>query len=322
MSNNETPREEPKFDAAAPSIIPSATDENAPEAVAADAAKSQAPADKLPEAPQLATELNAHPEPKPDPAAERKPEATITFLPALRTAPEEKKFDGPEIVVKPRGSARFGLLAACVAIAASFGAVAGSLSVAKLQPMFAAALPPPAPVQPAPKDNTADEMKAVRDTVTQLRTATRTLSEQVASLKTSVNSSSNAQNAQITKLTETIDRVEKSQAEQRRAATTTTSTTAAVAQRQAAADVTGSIKPQTQASQQPATDAQAALRQSVVQGWVLRRVYDGAALIEGRDGIIEVEPGEIAPGLGRIEGIKRQDGRWVVVTSRGLVVGR
>jgi hypothetical protein len=55
---------------------------------------------------------------------------------------------------------------------------------------------------------------------------------------------------------------------------------------------------------------------------VLRRVYDGAALIEGRDGIIEVEPGIVAPGLGRVESIKRQDGRWVVVTSRGLVVGR
>jgi len=241
----------------------------------------------------------------------------------LRVAPEQKKeFEGPEILVKPRNSARFGLLAACVAIAASFGAVAGSLSVAKLQPMFAAAPPPPAPVQPAQpaqKDNVADEMKALKDTVTQLRTATRTLSEQVASLKTSVSSSNNAQNAQITKLSETIDRVEKSQAEQRRAATT--STTAAVAQRQAAADVTGSIaaKSQAQPSQQ---DAQAALRQHVVQGWVLRRVYDGAALIEGRDGIIEVEPGEIAPGLGRIEGIRRQDGRWVVVTSRGLVVGR
>ena len=38
---------------------------------------------------------------------------------------------------------------------------------------------------------------------------------------------------------------------------------------------------------------------------MLRRVYDGAALIEGRDGIIEVEPGMVAPGLGRIEAIKR-----------------
>ena len=30
----------------------------------------------------------------------------------------------------------------------------------------------------------------------------------------------------------------------------------------------------------------------------------------------------VAPGLGRIEDIKRQDGRWVVMTSRGLVIGR
>ena len=69
-------------------------------------------------------------------------------------------------------------------------------------------------------------------------------------------------------------------------------------------------------------DPPTTLKPPIVQGWVLRRVYDGAALIEGRDGIIEVEPGIVAPGLGRIEGIKRQDGRWVVVTSRGLVVGR
>ena len=55
---------------------------------------------------------------------------------------------------------------------------------------------------------------------------------------------------------------------------------------------------------------------------MLRRVYDGAALIEGRDGIIEVEPGMVAPGLGRIEASSAQDGRWVVVTSRGLVIGR
>jgi len=55
------------------------------------------------------------------------------------------------------------------------------------------------------------------------------------------------------------------------------------------------------------------LKQPTVPGWVLRRVYDGAALIEGRDGIVEVEPGMITPGLGRVEAIKRQDGRWVVV---------
>jgi hypothetical protein len=69
-------------------------------------------------------------------------------------------------------------------------------------------------------------------------------------------------------------------------------------------------------------DPPTTLKPPIVHGWVLRRVYDGAALIEGRDGVIEVEPGIPVPGLGRIEAIKRQDGRWVVVTARGLIVGR
>ncbi len=41
-----------------------------------------------------------------------------------------------------------------------------------------------------------------------------------------------------------------------------------------------------------------------------------------RGGILEVIPGDNVPGLGRIDGIRRQDGRWVVVTSRGLIVPR
>jgi hypothetical protein len=322
MSNNETPKEEPKLELSAPSIVPAASEAKADEpAVAASTTKSEATVEKLPEAPKL-PESTARPEPKGE---------TVIMLPALRPAPAaqektEKTYAGPEIVMKPRGSARFGLLAACVAIAASFGAVAGSLSVAKLGPMFAAA-PAPAPVMPAPKDNTADEVKALRETVAQLRASTKSLGDNLGALKSALNSSNTTQNGQIAKLTEALDRVEKGQAEQRRAAaagaaTTTASTTAAVATRAAAADVTGSIPSRPAAQLPTASETQAALRQSVVQGWVLRRVYDGAALIEGRDGIIEVEPGAVAPGLGRIEGIKRQDGRWVVVTSRGLVIGR
>jgi hypothetical protein len=60
----------------------------------------------------------------------------------------------------------------------------------------------------------------------------------------------------------------------------------------------------------------------IVEGWVLRDVYRGAAMIQGRGGIIEVVPGDHLPALGRIEALQRQDGRWVVVTSRGLIVSR
>ena len=312
MSDNETPREEPKFEAAAPSIVPAADDAKGEagtdakadaELAAAGAAQSESPAAKLPEAPRLSTEPSARAEPKPEPISERKPDAAIARMPALRTAPEENKLAGPEIVVKPRGSSRFALLAACVAIAASFGAVAGSLGVARLGPMFASA-PPPAPVT---KDNVADEMKALKDTVAQLRGTTKALSDNLAALKTSVGSSNAAQNTQIGKIAETLDRVEKAQTEQRKAASQET---------------TGSIAPKQAAVPMVLGDPPTTLKPPVVQGWVLRRVYDGAALIEGRDGIVEVEPGLVTPGLGRIESIKRQDGRWVVVTSRGLIVGR
>jgi len=64
-----------------------------------------------------------------------------------------------------------------------------------------------------------------------------------------------------------------------------------------------------------------AAKPGVGEGWVLRKAYRGAALVEGRYGIIEVEPGDTLPGVGRVEEIKRQDGRWVVVTGKGLIVG-
>jgi hypothetical protein len=61
---------------------------------------------------------------------------------------------------------------------------------------------------------------------------------------------------------------------------------------------------------------------SVVDGWVLRNVSGGSALVEGRPGLIQVMPGDSLPGVGRVETIKREDGRWVVVTARGLIVSR
>jgi hypothetical protein len=57
-----------------------------------------------------------------------------------------------------------------------------------------------------------------------------------------------------------------------------------------------------------------------VEGWVLRDVSNGVALIEGRRGMFEVYAGDPVPGLGRVDAIRKQDGRWVVVTSKGLVV--
>ena len=63
-------------------------------------------------------------------------------------------------------------------------------------------------------------------------------------------------------------------------------------------------------------------RLPTVEGWVLRDVSNGSAVIEGRQGMYEVYAGDPVPGLGRVDAIRKQDGRWVVVTSKGLIVAR
>lgn len=87
-----------------------------------------------------------------------------------------------------------------------------------------------------------------------------------------------------------------------------------------ASDSTGSIASPATPTSTPA--AAQTSRLPVVEGWVLRDVTDGLAVVQGRQGIYEVVPGDPLPGVGRVDAIRRQDGRWVVVTSRGLIVAR
>jgi hypothetical protein len=92
-------------------------------------------------------------------------------------------------------------------------------------------------------------------------------------------------------------------------------------------EITGSVTVATAAPERsPALSAVAPKvevgRLPTIDGWVLRDVGYGGALIESRRGTYEVYAGDMIPGLGRIDAIRRQDGRWVVVTSKGLVVAR
>jgi hypothetical protein len=132
--------------------------------------------------------------------------------------------------------------------------------------------------------------------------------------------------AKIAKLSETVDRL--------RAAPAAAAAAAAPAASSAAKETTGSIAPAQQAAAMtavPKTDAKPDAKVDVktevgrlptVDGWVLRDVAYGGALIDGRRGTYEVYAGDMIPGLGRVDAIRRQDGRWVVVTSRGLIVAR
>jgi hypothetical protein len=44
--------------------------------------------------------------------------------------------------------------------------------------------------------------------------------------------------------------------------------------------------------------------------------------VQGHGDAYRVVPGTPLPGLGPVEQIKRQDGHWVVVTPKGIIVPR
>jgi len=312
MSSDETPKIEPIL-TDAPSITPEAKP---------DAAKSEAA-----EAPKAEAAPEVKVEPKSEPAKielKSEPEK-IEAKAEAPTLPPAPQIEPPKAIIlrrpepktekaaPPPRVARFALLAACLAIAASIGAVGGSLGVAKFGLM-----PVPKAESIAVAKDPSEEIRALKDSITQLRAQTKSLNDNLASLKTSVTTTTAVANQQNSKIAETLERIEKAQAEQKKLAA------------QAAPETTGSINNQAQkqaAAAAPAVpmvlgDPPTTLKPPILQDYVLRRVYDGAALIEGRHGIIEVEAGIAVPGLGRIEAIKRQDGRWVVVTARGLIVQR
>lgn len=233
---------------------------------------------------------------------------------------DEIEVEAPD---EPRGAAgqpgkrKLATVAAIVILAALAGAIGGAVATAGLTHVSDVFAPKQATAkaEPNPLDAQMAQMKA-----------------DIAALKDSVDHASKLSVAQIGKATERLDRIEKAQAEPvakiakltetveklRTAQAQPPAPVAAPAQVASAAppEVTGTIAPKTEPAK-PQTG-----RLPTVEGWVLRDVYDGGALIEGRGGRYEVYAGDPVPGLGRVDAIRRQDGRWVVVTSRGLIVAR
>jgi hypothetical protein len=58
-----------------------------------------------------------------------------------------------------------------------------------------------------------------------------------------------------------------------------------------------------------------------LRGYWLVDAEDGYAVIDGRDGPQQVAPGDVVPGIGRIQRIERRGRDWVVVTSAGVIAG-
>jgi len=218
---------------------------------------------------------------------------------------------------------RFLPLAATIAIAAAVGAMSGALATGGISRLLGA--------DDDARIATLQENRLLKDTITRV-------AADVGALKTDIESSARTASAQFARLGERLDRSDRAQAESSGklarltdqldrhgpatvAAAPAPAVTASAPPSAAAADslVTGSI---TSAPPQLHAPATRPAGQPIVEGWALRSVQNGAALIQGRIGLVEVEPGDSLPGLGRIEAIRRLDGRWVVVTNRGLIIAR
>jgi hypothetical protein len=257
-----------------------------------------------------------------------KPSTTLPRAAILTWRPDERPgAPGPEPSDTARttaraGGRRFALLAAGLTLAAAIGAVAGTAGIAGIEHLFVSA---PSPVAPAiaMRHEGGDEVRVLRESVAQLKSNVKALSDNVAALRSTINLSTSAANSQFTKISEALDRVEKERAADRERAERERTAERERAERERrvttltpSPEPTGSVPPAA-----GAIEPKGAAKTPVVEGWSLRRVYGSdSALVESRYGIIEIVPGDLVPGLGRIQEIKRQDGHWVVVTSRGLIV--
>lgn len=220
------------------------------------------------------------------------------------------------------GGRRLSAFAAVVALATVAGAIGGAMATVGVL-HFAGG-------SQSQQASAADQLRGQDDTIMRIEA-------DLAALKTNIDRTAKTSLAQFGKANDRFDKVEKAQAEpaaklaklsetvekMRVAAATPAPAPAPIpAPAPVAAapahEVTGSISPPAAV---PALKPEVA-RMPTVDGWVLRDVDRGAAVIEGRAGIFEVYAGDPVPGLGRVDAIRRQDGRWVVVTSKGLIVAR
>lgn len=228
-------------------------------------------------------------------------EATAESAGPSKAAPSTETGEGtirnfPLAIYRPSVQyRRYALLAASLVIAAALGGLIGSFST------YSFATPKPAPAEPARN----------------LQAALTQVTKDVAALKASIETSSRAASTQISKLSERFERSERAQADPATKIATLTETVSRLEKRMtanaaASRDITGSVPDRASTKDQS--------KPTIVEGWILRDVYRGRAMVEHRDSLYEVMPGADLPGIGKVQTITQQNGRWVVVTAKGLIV--
>lgn len=168
------------------------------------------------------------------------------------------------------------------------------------------------------------EIRNLRETVAQLRKQVSGVSENLDGLRTAVDQSSKATNDRFGRFAENLDRIE-------RVSSSSTAKLDKLAQVQAQAPATVASQPAPQAMPMmasvtapevtgsvPPSERPSAPRK-VVKGWSVRQAYEGIAILQSPNGVVEVVLGQQVPGLGRIEEIRNENGRLVVESSGGVI---
>jgi hypothetical protein len=61
---------------------------------------------------------------------------------------------------------------------------------------------------------------------------------------------------------------------------------------------------------------------TTLEGWIIREVNGGTAILEGPNGVWKATRGDTIPTIGKIDSIVRWGNRWIVATSKGLISTR
>lgn len=182
--------------------------------------------------------------------------------------------------------------------------------------------------QPAQSNAAASaEIRNLRETVAQLRKQISGVSENLDGLRTAVDQSSKVTNDRFGRFAENLDRIE-------RVSSSSTAKLDKLAQVQAQASAPAAVQPQPVPQKGPMMASAAAPEftgsvpaperasppRKTIKGWSVRQAYDGIAILQGPNGVIEAVLGQQVPGLGRIEEIRSENGRLAVDLSGGGVV--
>lgn len=213
---------------------------------------------------------------------------------------EAEKPAEPEIAAEPRrwrlpALPAYAPLAAGIALAVVVGALAGAAATSALV-----------------GEPSAHSSQASAEATRALQNSVARLGSELATLKAGIATSQRTASTQFGKLSERLERTEKAQAEPAARLAKLQESIDKLDHRQVAAasssDITGSVTPKDAAKPQ------------IAEGWRLHDFYAGRAVVESRNGMMfEVGPGANLPGLGKVEGIKRENGRIVVVTQKGII---